>query len=476
MPNCTDLRLWIEEAEKLGEVRHVEGAHWTHEMGAITELASQMDPMPAVLFDKIQEYPAGYRVLTNALASVGRVALTFGMPTDLSNLEFVKEWRKRAGSFKPIPPVTVKDGPILENVKEGKDVNLFEFPTPKWHEHDGGRYIGTGDMVITRDPEEDWINIGTYRVMIQDEQSVGVHIALAHHGAMHIRKAFERNESLKVAISVGHHPAFLSVGSMEFPYGYCEYDFVGALQGEPINVIEGPYSGLPIPAESEIVLEGEIVPGQTKFEGPFGEWTGYYASPPKADPLIKIHSVLYRNDPIILGAPPVRPPAEHSVYRAFTRAARIWDALEAAGVPGVKGVWCHPAGGSRMLNIVSIEQKFTGHARQAGLIASQCQAALYANRYTIVVDDDIDPTNTFQVLWALCTRSNPETSIQLITRSMKTSDDPMGPADGSGGFSSRAVIEACKPFETLKDFPRISGPSPELREEIYRKFAHVFET
>ena len=128
-----------------------------------------------------------------------------------------------------------------------------------------------------------------------------------------------------------------------------------------------------------------------------------------------------------------------------------------------------------MLNIVSIEQKFTGHARQAGLIASQCQAALYANRYTIVVDDDIDPTNTFQVLWALCTRSNPETSIQVITGSMKTSDDPIGPADGSGGFSSRAVIEACKPFETLKDFPRISGPSPELREEIYRKFAHVFE-
>jgi 4-hydroxy-3-polyprenylbenzoate decarboxylase len=191
--------------------------------------------------------------------------------------------------------------------------------------------------------------------------------------------------------------------------------------------------------------------------------------------LIHIHSVLYRNDPIILGAPPVRPPAEHSVYRAFTRSARIWDALEGAGVPGVKGVWCHPAGGSRMLNIVSIQQQFSGHARQAGLIAAQCQAALYANRYTIVVDEDIDPTNTFQVLWALCTRSDPETSIQIITRSMKTSDDPIGPADGSGGFSSRAVIEACKPFETIKDFPLVSGPSPELREEIYRKFAHVFK-
>ena len=128
-----------------------------------------------------------------------------------------------------------------------------------------------------------------------------------------------------------------------------------------------------------------------------------------------------------------------------------------------------------MFNIVSIEQKFTGHARQAGLIASQCQAGLYANRYTIVVDDDIDPTDTFQVIWALCTRSNPETSIQLITRSMRTSDDPIGPADGSGGFRSRAVIEACKPYESIKDFPKISGPSPELREKMYEKFRHVFE-
>ena len=287
MPNCTDLRLWIEEAEKLGEVRHVEGADWVHEMGAVTELASQMDPMPAVLFDWIKGYPAGYRVVTNTLASVRRVALTFGMPTDLSNLEFVREWREKTSTFEPIRPVVVKDGPVLENVKEGKDVNLFEFPAPKWHEHDGGRYIGTGDMFLTRDPDEGWVNIGTYRVMIQDEQSVGVHISPAHHGAMHIRKSLERNESIKIAISVGHHPAFLSVGSMEFPYGYCEYDFVGALQGEPIEVIEGPYSGLPIPAESEIVLEGEIVPDEVKYEGPFGEWTGYYASPPEADPLIR---------------------------------------------------------------------------------------------------------------------------------------------------------------------------------------------
>lgn len=475
MTKQNDLRSWIEEADKLGEVRYVDGAHWVHEMGAITEIASEMDPMPAVLFDNIKDYPTGYRLITNTLASVRKVALTFGMPTNLSNREFVAAWREKAKSLRPIPPVTVKDGPLLENVIEGKDVDILKFPTPKWHEHDGGRYIGTGDMFITREPDEGWINIGTYRVMIHDEKSVGVHIAPAHHGSMHIRKALARNESVKVAISVGHHPAFLSVGSMEFPYGYCEYDFVGALQGAPVEVIAGPYTGLPMPANAEIVLEGEIVPGSVKFEGPFGEWTGYYASPPKEDPIIHVKTVLHRNDPIILGAPPVRPPAEHAVYRAFTRAARIWDALEAAGVPGVKGVWCHPAGGSRMLNIVAIEQKYAGHAKQAGLIAAQCQAAAYANRYTIVVDDDIDPTSTFQVLWALCTRTDPATTIEIITRAMRTTDDPMGPPDGSGGFSSRAIIEACRPYEWIDKFPRVSGPSLELKQEMHEKFGHVFE-
>ena len=116
MPDCTDLRLWIKEAEKMGEIRHVDGADWVHELGAITELASKMDPMPALLFDQIKGYPTGYRVITNTLASVRKVALTFGMPTDLSSLDFVKKWREMAGDFEPIPPVVVKDGPILANV------------------------------------------------------------------------------------------------------------------------------------------------------------------------------------------------------------------------------------------------------------------------------------------------------------------------------------------------------------------------
>ena len=398
MSRCPDLRNWIQQAQSQGELRLVQGAHWRHEVGALTELASRQNPMPALLFDSIPDYPAGYRVVTNTLASADKVALVLGLPLGLSHREMVSVWRERSASLEPIPPVKVSDGPVLENRQQGEDVDLLEFPAPQWHEGDGGRYLGTGDMCITRDPQDGWVNAGTYRVMLHDRNRVGIHIVSAHHGAMHLREAQRRGQSLKIAISLGHHPAFLAASSLEFPYGYCEFDFVGALQDEPVEVITGPYSGLPIPTHCEIVLEGEIVPNDLEREGPFGEWNGYYVSPPDQKPVVRVHSVLYRSEPIILGAPPIRPPAEHSFYRAFIRASLIWEALEAAGVPGVRGVWCHPAGGSRMLNIISLEQQYEGHARQAGLIAAQCQASIYANRYTIVVDEDIDPTDDFQVL------------------------------------------------------------------------------
>ena len=154
------------------------------------------------------------------------------------------------------------------------------------------------------------------------------------------------------------------------------------------------------PASAEIVLEGECVPGPEKIEGPFGEWTGYYGSSSRPEPIVKIHQVTHRDDPILLGYT--------RKWRAPLKAALVWDDLEAAGVPDVRGVWYHEAAGAAYLFlVVAIKQRYPGHARQAGLIATECHAAAYLGRYTIVVDDDIDPTNLNEVLWALCTRSDP---------------------------------------------------------------------
>jgi UbiD family decarboxylase len=190
---------------------------------------------------------------------------------------------------------------VLENIRRGKDVDLLAFPTPRWFELDGGRYIGTGSVNITHDPEEGWTNLGTARVMIHDENTVGFYIAPGRHGRIHRDKAFLRGEPFKVAISVGHDPLIFLAGALEVPYGVCEYDFIGGIRGEPVEVIKGEFTRLPIPASAEIVLEGECVAGNERTEGPFGEWTGYYGSSARPEPIVKIHQVMYRNDHIILG-------------------------------------------------------------------------------------------------------------------------------------------------------------------------------
>jgi 4-hydroxy-3-polyprenylbenzoate decarboxylase len=204
-----------------------------------------------------------------------------------------------------------------------------------------------------------------------------------------------------------------------------------------------------------------------KEEGPFGEWTGYYASGERKEPVLKIQSFMHRNDPIITGAPPFRPQAGADNCPALLRAAFIWDSMEKAGVPDVTGVACHQ---NRFFTAVSIKQRYPGHAKQAATIASQCQTGAYLSRYSIVVDDDIDVSDINDVLWAICTRVDPEKSIDIVRRCWSGPLDPIIPR-AEKGFSSRALIDACRPFEWMKDFPPVSGASKELKEKVLEKFA-----
>ena len=154
---------------------------------------------------------------------------------------------------------------------------------------------------------------------------------------------------------------------------------------------------------------------------------------------------MYRDDPILLGAIPGIPPDDDSFYRGTYRSGAVWNQLEAAGVPEVKGVWSHAAGGSRLWLTVAIKQQYGGHAKQAGLIASQCHAGAYANRFVVVVDDDIDPADMDKVIWAMCTRCDPREGIEILRGCWSTVLDPM--AYGSDDpRNARVVIDACKPF------------------------------
>ncbi|HEX9452949.1 MAG TPA: UbiD family decarboxylase domain-containing protein, partial [Candidatus Binatia bacterium] len=135
-----DLRGYLDAADKLGELRRVNGADWVLELGAITEVAARATNPKVVLFDSIKGYPKGFRVVTNPVCSAATTALAFGLDPKLTGLDNIRAWKDRLGKQTPITPTEVSSGPITENVDAGDQVDLLKFPTPRWHEHDGGRY------------------------------------------------------------------------------------------------------------------------------------------------------------------------------------------------------------------------------------------------------------------------------------------------------------------------------------------------
>lgn len=474
-----DLRDWLDRVDSMGELRSVSGADWNREIGAISQINYRRPLNPALLFDEIKGYQPGYRVLTSSVGSTRRLALTFRLSTDLGNKELIEafrgkplKWEKDAHHYNPR---FVNSGPVFEEVHQGKDVNVLEFPAPIWHEKDGGRYIGTGCAVITRDPESDWVNLGAYRTMILDEKRVSIVIGHGKQGRMHYEKWWAREGKCPVAISLGHDPLLFALAGLEIPLGIGEYNYAGAVTGTPIDVVAAPKTGLPIPAAAEAVLEGWIYPGKKSKEGPFGEWTGYYTGGQRSNPapVLEISAILHRKKPILLGAPPGKPPHDYSYMKSVMKSAMIQDALVKAGLRGIRGVWAPECGGGRSFIVVSMKQAFCGHSKQVAGITALCPEASYMNRYVVVVDEDIDYMNLEEVIWALCTRVDPATDIDILKRTQGSAVDPIRREPGPT-YNSRALVDACKPFEWRDEFPEVAESSPEYIESTKKKWRHLF--
>ncbi len=466
----TDLRGWIEEVDKIGELKRLDGVDWNLEIGAITEIVCRENKSrPALLFDKIKDYPQGFRVLSGLLNTMPRLALTVGTDKEITGLQFVQEWRNRMRNLKPIPPTLVSSGPVMENIMEGDDIDMTKFPAPFWHEKDGGRYIGTASITITKDPDSDWVNLGTYRVQVHDKNTLGFYMSPGKHARIHREKYFAEGKPCPVVMSFGHDPLLFVTSTLQMPPGVCEYDTAGGIRGEPIQIIKGSFTGLPIPAHSEIVIEGESVLTENRVEGPFGEFTGYYGSAERPEPFIKVKRVMYRNNPIITGAPPFRPPSDCSFYYCPLISATVWENMERAGIPDIKGVWQHEAASNWAFTVVSITQRYPGHSRQAGLLASQVMGGAYMNRYVVVVDEDIDPSNMDDVLWAMSTRADPATAVEILHRCWSGPLDAAIPTQDKG-FNSRMIIDACRPYEWKDKFAEVVGTSPELRQKVFNRF------
>ena len=467
------LREFIELIDRLNALRRIEGAEARFEIGGITEVAAGRPDGPALLFDAIGGFPRGFRIFTNAVTSPQRAALALGIDPALRPLDALEAWMEKRKALQPHQPALVEDAAFLQNVMQGDDVDLAKFPAPIWHLHDGGPFIGSGSIVIMRDPDGGWINASIYRIQVHGKNRVTVQFDHAgRHGAIIARKYWDQGKPCPLAVVNGEDPALFIAGFEYLPAGQSEYEFAGAIKGAPIEVYPGPQTGLPIPAHAEIVFEGHLLPMSeiTLPEGPFGEFTGYYASQVRPAPVMVVTAAYHRDHPILLGSPPMKPPRFH--FGLPLRAATIWQNLDAAGVTDVVGAWQHV---SQLMTVVALKQRYDGHAKRAALVAA---AHSYMARLVVVVDEDVDPSNLNDVMWAVATRCEPSEQIDILRNAWSSALDPrISAADKLRGVTSHSklIIEACRPFPWIDEFPPTSALSIQEARAIEEKWGEVLK-
>ncbi len=463
-----DLRDYLRIVEERGELEIVDGADPVLEMGALYELSLEKLYPPVLLFKNLKGFDPGFSVLTNP-----RFARTLVGDLDLEAVRKLKSTARWASD--PIPPEEVDTGPIFDNVALGDDVDMLKFPASQWKAGDGGRYIGTECLVINRDPDSGWVNIGTYRNMVVDKNTLAVFIEPGKHGDLIRKKYWERGEPCPMVICVGQAPVLANVAGTASRHSVSEYDMAGARIGRPIKTVRGRLTELPIPADAEVAFEGFMPPVNeaSAEEGPFGEWPGYYASSVRRETVLKVGATYHRNNPIMIGQPPAKPTLPGR-QPSLAGMAAIWNALEAAGVPEVRGVWKMQGGGVSFMNIIAIRQQHAGHAKMAGLVAAGCGPGGYMTRIVIVVDDDIDIQNPAEVMWALATRWDPATQTDIIDGCWTGYIDPYLPPEKRAAddlTTPRVIIYAVRPWHWKDDFPKVNAVDPKYAAEVRAKWA-----
>ncbi len=461
-----DLREFIRQARAAGELHVIAGADQELEIGAIYELSQEQAYPPALLFERIGGCDPAFRILCN-------VRNTHLVTGDL-DLEALKAYRRRPRERRePIPPRQVASGPLLDNVITGEAIDVTRFPAPRWHAGDGGQYIGTECLVITKDPDSDWVNFGTYRVMVSDRRTLTVFIEPGKQGDVIRRKYWQRGEPCPMAISVGQAPILGTLAATSVQAGLSEYAVAGGRLGRPIDVVAGRITGLPLPADAELVFEGHMPPPEveSRHEGPFGEWPGYYASE-GPQPVLRVETIYHRHDAIVIGQPPTKPNLPGRQVKIASLAA-LWDALEGAGVPGVQGVWNLQGGGYRFIIVVSIKQLHAGHAKMAGLVAAGWGGS-YMTRMIVVVDDDIDITNPAEVMWAMATRWDPKSDTDIIDGCWTGWIDPALPPDkraARDNTMSRIIVYATRPWHWKDQYPAVNAVPRDYAETVRAKWS-----
>ena len=380
--------------------------------------------------------------------------------------EVYSKWQEAFGN--PIKPVLVKTGPCKEVKSE--QINLYEdpFPVPRWHVLDGGPYLGTFHLVISKDPESGWINCGMYRNQILGKDRLGIHLADPNQD---FGKIFEKWKRLKkpmpVSIAIGVNPYLSLVAVTKIPAGMDEYDVAGGLRGSSIELVQAETSDLTVPACAEIILEGEVpVDDYYPQEGPFGETPGYMGEIESRINYIKVRKMTHRRDPIFQGTHEGKPPNESALVMLYSRTMSIYRHLIASGIKGIKDV-CVTYASRGFHTVVSIHKQYPHHAKDVMNHVLSCPGLIC--KHCVVVDEDVDPWDAFQVEWAIATRVQADRDIEIIKNGTSSKLD-VSQVPSKRGLSPWLRIDATIPVEEYeregKNFPASSEPPAELMTRV----------
>jgi 4-hydroxy-3-polyprenylbenzoate decarboxylase/2,5-furandicarboxylate decarboxylase 1 len=410
----SDLRGFLGLLEEAGELARV-----TRPVSTRFEIAAGIRRMgdtggPALLFENVVGHDMP--VVGGLFSTRRRALLALEVAShEEGNARFLR------GLADPIDPVTVADGACQEVVASGDEVDLGRLPLPVYSEKDGGAYVTVG-LTISNDPLDGRRNASVYREMRVDSRRLAVMSHVFQGLGTQIARAAELGRPLDVAIANGVHPVLLYASQAKVPHGVDELTIAGGILGRPVELVRCRTVDLEVPADSEIVIEGRILPGELVTEGPFGEFTGYYG-PAERNPVMEVTAVTSRRDPIYLAGLTGVPTTDNHVLKVFAYESAMLDNLRRA-FPEVTAVCFPDWGGVQYSAVVALRQRYKGQARHLILTALGDPAR---PKWVIVVDDDIDVFDTEQVNWALTTRFQPAEDLIVVPRVAGGPLDPSAP-------------------------------------------------
>ncbi|MDP2646696.1 MAG: UbiD family decarboxylase [Desulfobacterales bacterium] len=402
-----DHRDFFQVLEREGELARISReVSWDLEVGAIGRRTYERQG-PCLLFENIKDYPQGFRISNGTTGTWSRVALALGLPKDTSVREIYRVYEEKLEKKLPPNTLTRNNAPCKENIMLGDDVNLYKFPSPMIHEGDGGRYIGTWDAVICKDPITGWTNWGMYRFMVHTKNWLtGWPQSTSQLAMIFKEKYLPKNEPMPIAIVIGADPISHIMATHPFRPQDNEAEHAGGMRGKPMDLVRCETSDLMVPAHAEIVIEGHLMPDKIAPDGPFGEYPGYRSGTMCDGVAVKVSAVTYRNDPILTMIALGTPPDDSSIAASMSAGIAMKQGLLRHGIP-VTDVYVPPEGVTHLI-IVGVKKGGTEVARR---VLDYFTARRVMTNKHIVVDEDVDVFNMAEVLHAFATRCHPGTGI-----------------------------------------------------------------